>query len=122
MDPIHSLDALSALLRSRIANEIASEKRSSKLQQATTNDKTQISKKPTKQELQSSLKQAIEALDPKAEDFASKASQVFVRGVLLWQFGEGLVNDPRFDEMVDEVQAAIANQPELLRDWLSTIR
>ncbi|OEZ52853.1 hypothetical protein [Duganella sp. HH105] len=36
-----------------------------------------------------------------------KAFRVFLEAVLLSQFGEGLVNDPRFFQMVDDIHLAM---------------
>jgi len=36
-----------------------------------------------------------------------KAFRIFLEAVLLSQFGEGLVNDPRFFQMVDDVHLAM---------------
>ena len=40
-----------------------------------------------------------------------KAFRVFLEAVLLSQLGDGLVNDPRFFQMVDEVQGAMEADP-----------
>lgn len=46
--------------------------------------------------------------DPQA---GRKAFRVFLEAVLLSQFGEALINDPDFYQMVDEVQLALDSEP-----------
>jgi hypothetical protein len=50
----------------------------------------------------------IDRDDPKR---GRKAFRVFVEAVLLSHLGDGLVNDPRFHQLVDEVQGALETDP-----------
>lgn len=46
-------------------------------------------------------------------DRERKALRVFLEAVLLDEFGAGLADDPRFQEMLDHVQEQFASDPEL---------
>jgi hypothetical protein len=53
---------------------------------------------------------AIDKDDPGRE---RKALRIFLEAVLLNELGTGLANDPRFQDMLDHVQAQFDSDPEL---------
>lgn len=48
--------------------------------------------------------------DPKR---GKKAFRVFLEAVLLSQFGDHLINDPQFQQMVEDVQAAMESDNDV---------
>jgi len=53
---------------------------------------------------------AIKRDDPKR---GNKVFRIFLESVLLSEFGEGLINDPGFYNMVGDIQQAMEADPEL---------
>ena len=58
----------------------------------------------------------VRALDPADPDRPRKAVRIFLESVLLAQFGERLVNDAGFHQLVDDVQRQMAGDSALARD------
>jgi hypothetical protein len=50
------------------------------------------------------INQRVAALDPADPQRGRKAFRIFLESVLLGEFGEELMNDPAFYQMVDDVQ------------------
>ena len=53
----------------------------------------------------------ISQINPDDPQRGRKAFRVFLEVVLLSQFGEQMVNDPKFHQLVDDVQAAMEADP-----------
>ena len=50
------------------------------------------------------INQRVAALDPADPERGRKAFRIFLESVLLGEFGEELINDPGFYQMVDDIQ------------------
>lgn len=59
------------------------------------------------------LQQRVAALDPADPQRGRKAFRIFLESVLLAEFGEELINDPAFYAMVDQVQLAMEDDPQI---------
>ncbi|RSZ56383.1 hypothetical protein HF313_22305 [Massilia atriviolacea] len=59
------------------------------------------------------LQQRVAALDPADSQRGRKAFRIFLESVLLAEFGEELINDPAFYAMVDQVQLAMEDDPQI---------
>jgi hypothetical protein len=59
------------------------------------------------------IRKRIGSIDPNDSDRGRKAFRIFLESVLLGEFGNELMNDPAFYELVDTVQRHIEEQPEL---------
>jgi outer membrane protein OmpA-like peptidoglycan-associated protein len=64
------------------------------------------------QNLNALIRQRIEQIDKDAPNRGKKAFRVFLEAVLLTQLGEQQINDPKFYQLLDDVQAAIENNPQ----------
>jgi hypothetical protein len=61
----------------------------------------------------------VHSIDPDDPDRHRKAFRVFLESVLLAEFGEHLINDAGFHQLVEEVQSQMAADPELARHMQS---
>lgn len=55
--------------------------------------------------------QRIKGIDPNDPQRGRKAFRVFLESVLLSHLGENLINDPKFYQMVDDIQHAMESDP-----------
>jgi len=62
----------------------------------------------------------IHAIDPLAPDFDRAAASVFIESVLTGEFGDALLNDPAFREIMHDVQHAMLSN-ESVRAQLQTL-
>lgn len=115
MDPLNSLDSIAELIR-RKASANSSDKvdknYSEKLAQA--RQKHGITKEHTVESIKLKIIHAVKAIDTQDSKKNQKAIEIFVENVLLWQFGEDLINDPNFKHLVDEVSLALSNESSIL--------
>lgn len=121
MDPINPLDKLTALLHRKIAEEAAA-KTGRKSPVKTTEAQQQFqASKPSPEELRNKIVpmlKAIDANDPKRDQ---KMMHIFVENVLIWQFGEELLNDSAFSQLLSDVEDTLKNEPGIVK-LLSEIR
>jgi hypothetical protein len=64
------------------------------------------------QNLNALIRQRLEQIDRNAPNRGKKAFRVFLEAVLLTQLGEEQINDPKFYQLLDDVQEAIENNPQ----------
>lgn len=69
-----------------------------------------VSKIPA-QDLQKRVRDRLQALGDGAS--RQKAARVFLESVLTWEFGDDLVHDARFAEMLNEIDKTVEADPEL---------
>jgi hypothetical protein len=55
----------------------------------------------------------IRFIEPTDPDRRRKAFRIFIESVLLFELGSDLVNDPKYYELVDEVEARMHSVPAL---------
>jgi uncharacterized membrane-anchored protein YjiN (DUF445 family) len=64
------------------------------------------------EDLKARVIDAIEQIDPHADDRTKKAMRILVENVLVWKFGLHLVNDPAFISLVEEVSSSLFEDPD----------
>lgn len=115
MDPINPLDKLTALLHKKIAEEATAKTtrkelvKSSELQFGTQTPKS--SPEELRHKIIPLLK-SIDINDPKRDQ---KMMHIFVENVLIWQFGEELLNDSAFSQLLSDVEDTLRNEPSIVK-------
>jgi hypothetical protein len=121
MDPLTSLDSIAELIRRR-SLEMSSgklDKRfSEKLSQ--TKVKHNVAKLQTADDVKLKIVIAINAIDGSDSKKSQKIVGIFVENVLLWKFGEELINDPNFTNLVDDVGSLLLKEP-LIYEQLNSL-
>jgi hypothetical protein len=115
MEPVNNVSQVMQILRRQMSENLEKLRQTGKLADAEaavlgpSGRRTEIS---SRQALTRKIK-SISADDPR---FLHKAANVFVVSVLLSEFGEGMVNDPGFRDLVDQVEAAMTSDADIERD------
>lgn len=103
---IHSVTQLVAAIRTQLSQQASNK-------QVATRQKSAHAGKMTQQEsLESLVQKKIKRIDKNAPDRGKKAFRIFLETILLTHFGEHLVNDPEFYQMVDKVQSTMESDTE----------
>jgi hypothetical protein len=93
-----------ALLRRQMADNLDVLRRAGKLGVATGGN---AAPRASPQNVREAVRQRLRALDPADPRHAAKATRVFVESVLVAEFGDSLINDPKFRELIDDVAATM---------------
>lgn len=93
MDPIDGVSSLARLLRGRVATE----KRSAKVD--TRRQPDRVPERTSLQELEKELKVRLKQIEAAASDSEIK-SKVVLESVLVWEFGDEVRNEPKFNLLV----------------------
>lgn len=115
MDPLSSLDNIAELIRRRVfetsSNKI-DKSYSDQLSQA--RQKHAIAKEKTAESVRLKIVKEVKAIDSHDSKKNQKTMGIFVENVLLWQFGDNLINDPNFINLVDDVGSALLKEPSII--------
>lgn len=57
----------------------------------------------------------IRFIEPTDPDRRRKAFRIFIESMLLVELGDELINDPKFYELVDEVESRMRGEPSLVK-------
>jgi hypothetical protein len=69
--------------------------------------------KPPLQDVKRRIRERLVTISPQDPDRAKKAQRLFIESVLAWEFGDALLLDNRFSEMLDRVQEGLAALPDM---------
>jgi hypothetical protein len=116
MNPINSLDSIAEIIRRRAGSELTT-KLTSNSSSSQTESKRQAyvaAKQQTAEVVKLKIVEAIKLIDKNDKNRNKKSMNIFVENVLLWQFGEELINDSAFSQLVDEVGDALSNDTKIM--------
>lgn len=114
--PVDHVARTMALLRRQMADNLDSLRRAGKLAAAPSGS---TAARASAKSVRETLRQRLRALDPSDPRHASKAMRVFVESVLVAEFGDSLINDPKFRDLIDDVTVAMLANGALTADLQS---
>ena len=124
MQPLDNISQVMQILRRQMAENLERLRGSGRLADAGAPPPATSSARaaPT---LRQAAERRIKSIDPDDPRYLEKATHMFVESVLLAEFGERLVNDPEFRDLILNVQSAMLADAELesdLRRLVAVIR
>ena len=120
VDPVSNLSQLIETLRRQMSPRL--DRPSTTTVQDTKADSTAApqNKHTGVSEFQPTLAQRIKAIDPDDKRRRHKATRIFLETVLVNEFGDAFLADPKFAEIVDEIQATM-EADEQIRSQIDTL-
>ena len=125
MDPINRLDHVLQLIGRQMSERASRLDSGAKL--ASLSGPARTPRRPSLAALKRKVQDRLAAIDPDDARRADKARRVFLESVLTWQFGDELLLDRGFEEIVAGVQEALqahsqtdARLDQLLRELAGT--
>lgn len=114
MDSVGRLNSIIEVLRRQIAE---SGRRMESTGNNTLGSKSRTSAgsmaRPGLPELKLRLQARLRHLDPADPDKARKSQKLFLESVLAWEFGDSLLLDRRFADLVEEIHQTLASYPDM---------
>lgn len=92
MDPITGLNQIMAMLRRQVSQQSQTSKRSE------TPAAHAQTAKPSAEEILRRINERIRQLDPDQRQ-GNKAAQILIQSILVWEFGESLLQDPKLEAL-----------------------
>jgi hypothetical protein len=105
MDPINRLDQVLQIIGRQMSERATRLDTGAKL--ATPEGAARSTRRPSLAALKRKVKERLATIDANDERRGEKARRVFLESVLTWQFGDELLLDRGFEEMVAGVQEAL---------------
>ena len=116
MDPVNGLNRLMELLRRRMTETPSRvEKRAISTSRSAYTEQPSV--KPSLAQLEAGIAERIKCVDPSDENYNTKATRIFIESVLKWEFGEELIQDTHFAEMVREVNNMFKSDPNIQKGF-----
>jgi len=113
MDKINGLNNILAILRKQIGGPARSKRKTEDLE-TKTDEKVDVATSSLElEELEKRLFDRIAALDPNDPDKQKNLTYLFVQTILTWEFGEKLLEDPGFHELVEKVSELFCSNTKL---------
>lgn len=109
MQPVDNIAQVMQVLRRQMAENLERMRSSGKLGAAQP-------AAPAVRNVRQTVERRIKSIDADDPRYLEKAASLFVESVLLAEFGDGLVNDPEFRDLVGQVQSALLADAELSGD------
>lgn len=114
MSRIDNVQQIVATIRATMAERIKPGEHQARAAKTPSGTQARASSQVQQQQRMSKLVgQRVKALDPDDPKRGRKAFRIFLESVLLSEFGEDLINDPGFYQMVDDVQTAMEQEPQI---------
>jgi hypothetical protein len=74
---------------------------------------TPVQPRTTLPELQREIAVALRAVEPSDPNARSKKLRIFAARVLRWQFGDAMLADPGFEQLIDDVFGTLAANEQI---------
>ena len=110
MDKIKNIGSIFDIARSHISKQAKLDSSKRKKPASAT-----AKKKPLKQssdELKKSITKKLSALDTNNKNYKQQSNNIFLESVLIWEFGEDIINDSNFQQMIVKLNDAICQNKE----------
>jgi len=112
MSKINGINGVIEVLRKKIGTTSTNQSRSTS--KSPDNTSGNLSTRPRNtDELKKGISERIKDLKKDSSDFEQKATKIFLESVIAWELGEELVNDDKFDQMINDIYQSIVTNDEL---------
>lgn len=112
MTQIDSSSRLAALIRAQVAS-LGNRRTGTATTRKESARRGAVHGTGTEQDLASVIARRVAAIEPGDPERRRKAFRVFLESVLLAEFGESLMNDARFYQLVEDVHRQMEAEPEV---------
>ena len=119
-DPVGPINRSFEVLRRQIAEharQLESGARASASGTATGPARADASGKPAIGELRQRIAERLQAIDPKSPNAGRRRKRIFLESTLAWEFGEEVLRDPSFQELLDRLEMSLSDSQELERQF-----
>jgi hypothetical protein len=112
MDPISGVNPVLDALRKQLAENIERLRKSGKLAAAGAG-RAAGAAAARSESLEAALGRKLSALDRRSPEGRAAATRAFIETALVAEFGQGLLSDPAFGDMVAELSSSLREDAEL---------
>lgn len=99
MDKINNINGIVGILRSQFSSKLAKNRKN---KHTDTDKGTQLDTKKSVSDLERLVVEKIGRLDQET-DFQNASTRILVEAILEWEFGEKILNDPEYTNLLNNV-------------------
>jgi hypothetical protein len=111
MDPISQFNPVLDALRRQVAENIERLRKSGRLAKNSAADSA--APRAPAEDLDSILQRKLSAIDRRTPEGRASATRIFLETVLVSEFGEALLTDPGFGDLISEVGASLREDADI---------
>lgn len=112
MDPISGVNPVLDALRKQLAENIERLRKSGRLAAAGAG-RAAGAAAARSESLEAALGRKLSALDRRSPEGRAAATRAFIETALVAEFGQGLLSDPAFGDMVAELSSSLREDPQM---------
>jgi hypothetical protein len=120
MDPINSLGRMIELLRRRVAETAPAER--ARRSTSDTGAAQGAPAAPTLETLKATIARRVGALDADDPGHDAQAARIFVESVIAWEFGDAVVNDARYRDLIEHIDGQLRSDAQVRRRFAAMLR
>lgn len=113
LDSINRLNRVMEILRRQVAEDASRPGAAGRPHAPATAEGSQRPERPTVAQLRQRVLERVRAIDPDDPRRPGKARRVFLESVLAWEFGDAILQDHRFDDLLTHIEQGFASVPEM---------
>lgn len=110
MGPIDGLNQIMRILRRQLSEKTQRKSKNTATNSLFSSYAAENKTKPSLQALQQKIHNRIDALE-ETEKKGPKAVSIFIESILLWEFGDALIEDNQFTELAERLQHIMTKDP-----------
>ena len=120
MDRIKNISQIMEIVRSQVSGSSARAK--NKTSGSTSRSSPGRIGKVSQAELKKQISDKIKAANPGKKASLKESRKIFLESVILWEFGENLINDPAFQGIIDKISTTLDENEETSRHFDKLIK
>jgi uncharacterized protein YnzC (UPF0291/DUF896 family) len=122
MDKVNKINHIAGAAKSQVKSHKNSTENKVTQSKSRAQDSLNSIRTNSTETLKAVLKKRLRAVDDKGKDYDEQVAQVYIAATLSHEFGDNIVNDIAFSEMVDDIREQIESKPDIKDKLHSTIK
>ena len=115
VDSVSRLNRVMEALRRQIADGPSRLGTAAKTGNTSQTAQSAATPRPSPEQLRQRIADRVRSLDPDDPRRPQKARRAFLESVIAWEFGDAVMQDRHFDELVDHIQQTFDAAPDVSR-------
>jgi len=120
MDKIKQINSIYDITKTHVSKKEKSALNTSTKNAASTFEKK--IKKTSAAELKKNISEKLKKLDVNSENYHKLSKRIFLESVILWEFGDDIINDPDFHQIIEKITSAINNNEKAFKDLATLVK
>jgi len=115
MDRIKNINQIMEIVRTQVSGKTSGVKKSKSA--AAQKPSTGKVGKISQTELKKKITEKLKSTGSNTPESLQKSKEIFLESVILWEFGENLINDPSFPILIDKIRTTLDEDEQTSKNF-----